>query len=184
VAVEAPPPIEPAAEVKVLESKLALHSIYFQTARPTDKNPGGGLMESQQEILIALATDFQRYLIFRPEAHLILGGHADNRGTNEYNKVPTERRVERAKSFLAEHGVPSASIDVRSFGKEDELNSEQVRTQMGQNPDLNQDDRQKMLSHLPVIVLANNRRVDISPEHNGSTVHSPLSIQRQRCLIR
>jgi outer membrane protein OmpA-like peptidoglycan-associated protein len=164
--VEAPPPIEHPSG-RELESKLALHGIYFQTARPTDKNPGGGLMESQQEILIALATDFQRYLTFRPEAHLILGGHAANRGTDEYNKVLTERRVERAESFLAEHGVPSGSIDVRSFGKEDELNSEQVRTQIGQNPDLNQDGRQKMLSHLPVIVLANNRRVDISLSTTG-----------------
>jgi len=185
VAVEAPPPIEPPAEVKELESKLALHSIYFQTARPTDKNPGGGLMESQQEILIALATGFQRYLTFRPEAHLILGGHADNRGTEEYNKVLTERRVERAKSFLAEHGVPSGSIDVRSFGKEDELNSEQVRTQIGQNPDLSQDDRQKMLSHLPVIVLANNRRVDISLSTTGqqSTHRYPFNARDALSLI-
>jgi outer membrane protein OmpA-like peptidoglycan-associated protein len=74
-------------EVKELESKLALHSLYFQTARPTDKNPGGGLMESQQEILIALATDFQRDLTFRPEADLILGGHADNRGTDENSEA-------------------------------------------------------------------------------------------------
>jgi hypothetical protein len=39
VAVEAPPPHEPPAEVKELEIKLSLHSSYFQTARPTEKNP-------------------------------------------------------------------------------------------------------------------------------------------------
>jgi outer membrane protein OmpA-like peptidoglycan-associated protein len=89
------PRSSPPAEVKELESKLALHSIYFQTARPTDQNPGGELMESQQEILIALATDFQRYLTFRPEAHLILGGHADNRGRSSLND---EWSVPRASS--------------------------------------------------------------------------------------
>jgi outer membrane protein OmpA-like peptidoglycan-associated protein len=109
VAVEAPPPIEPPAEVKELESKLALHSIYFQTARPADKNPGGGPMESQQGILIALATDFERYLTFRPEAHLILGDHADNRGTDEYNKVLTERRVERARASSPNKAFPPAA---------------------------------------------------------------------------
>ena len=42
VNVEAPPPPPPAApppEIKQLEAKLALHSIYFQTARPTAENP-------------------------------------------------------------------------------------------------------------------------------------------------
>ena len=71
-------------------------------------------MESQQEVLAALATDFNRYLTFKPEAHLILGGHADVRGSEEYNKHLTERRVERAKSFLVEHGVPAGSIETFS----------------------------------------------------------------------
>jgi len=39
VNVEAPPPPAPAPEIKQLEAKLALHSIYFQTARPTAENP-------------------------------------------------------------------------------------------------------------------------------------------------
>jgi hypothetical protein len=63
VAVEASPPPEPPAEVKELEIKLSLHSIYFQTARPTENNPGGGLMESQEAVLATLATGFNRYVI-------------------------------------------------------------------------------------------------------------------------
>jgi hypothetical protein len=66
VAVEAPPPHEPPAEVKELEIKLSLHSIYFQTARPTENNPGGGLMESREAVLATLATGFNRYLTFKP----------------------------------------------------------------------------------------------------------------------
>jgi hypothetical protein len=63
VAVEASPPPEPPAEVKELEIKLSLHSIYFQTAPPTENNPGGGLMESQEAVLATLATGFNRYVI-------------------------------------------------------------------------------------------------------------------------
>ncbi|HVR24120.1 MAG TPA: OmpA family protein [Candidatus Polarisedimenticolia bacterium] len=166
VAVEAPPP-EPPAEIKQLEIKLSLHSIYFQTARPTEKNPGGGLMESQEAVLATLAIGFNRYLTFKPEAHLILGGHADLRGSDEFNKRLTERRVERAKSFLVEHGVPAGSIEVRSFGKEDNLTANQVKQQIHENPDLTEDDRQKMLNNLSVLVLANNRRVDISLSTTG-----------------
>jgi outer membrane protein OmpA-like peptidoglycan-associated protein len=167
VMVEALAPPSTPAEVTELEARLALHSIYFQTARPTAKNPGGGLVESQQEVLSDLASGFTRYLTFRPEAKLILGGHADLRGSSEYNKALTERRVDRAKSFLVEHGVPAGSIEVQSFGKEDNLTASQVKEQIAQNPDLSDDDRQKMLTNLRVIVLANNRRVDISLSTTG-----------------
>jgi outer membrane protein OmpA-like peptidoglycan-associated protein/opacity protein-like surface antigen len=170
VMVEAPPPPPPAAppaEQVQLEARLALHSIYFATARPTESNPGGGLVDSQEQILLSLASDFKRYLTFKPEAHLILGGHADPRGSVEYNKGLTERRVARTKSVLVEHGVPAASIEVRSFGKEDQLNDEQVKQQMQENPDLSPEDRRKMLNNLHVIVLANNRRVDVTLSTTG-----------------
>jgi hypothetical protein len=70
-------PVPIPAEVVELEARLALHSIYFATARPTIANPTGGLVESQQQVFLALANDFNRYLTFKPDAHLILEGHAD-----------------------------------------------------------------------------------------------------------
>jgi outer membrane protein OmpA-like peptidoglycan-associated protein len=165
VTVEAPP--APAPEIAQLEVRLALHSIYFPTARPTIEKPGGGLVESQEGILLTLAQDFTKYLTYKPDAHLILGGHADQRGSEEYNKGLTERRVERTKSFLVEHGVPATSIETRSFGKDDNLTVEQVKELMAQDPDLSPDDRKQMLSHLQVMVLANNRRVDVSLSTTG-----------------
>ena len=167
VMVEALAPPSPSAEVTALEARLALHSIYFQTARPTERKPGGGLVDSQQGVLSDLASGFTRYLTFRPDARLILGGHADLRGSSEDNKALTERRVNRAKNFLVERGVPAGSIEVQSFGEEDNLSASQVKEQIAQNPDLSDDDRQKMLSNLRVIVLANNRRVDISLSTTG-----------------
>jgi outer membrane protein OmpA-like peptidoglycan-associated protein/opacity protein-like surface antigen len=156
VDVQAPP------EIKELETRLALHSIYFPTARPTAANPTGGLVESQEKVLEALAKDFVRYLTFKPEAHLILEAHADRRGPVDYNKQLTDRRVERSKSFLVEHGVPAANIETRSLGKADNLNEAQVKELIDQNPDLTPDERQKIDNNLKVIVLANNRRVDVS----------------------
>jgi len=170
VNVEAPPPPPaPAPEIKELEARLALHSIYFQTARPTAENPGGGLLDSQADILEALAKDYKNYLRYKPDAHLILGGHADPRGSEEYNKALTERRVERTKAYLVEHGVPADHLDTRSFGKDDNLTAEQVQEQIAQNPDLSPADRKQMLSHLQVLVLANNRRVDVSLPSTGQT---------------
>ena len=168
VNVEAPPPPPaPPAEVQQLETRLALHSIYFQTARPTVQNPTGGLLASQAEILQTLAADFNNYLKYRPDAHLILSGHADPRGSAEYNKALTERRVERTKNALVEHGVPQDHIETRSIGKEEQLTADQTRALIAQDPDLTAADRQQMLNNLPVMVLANNRRVDVNLSTTG-----------------
>jgi outer membrane protein OmpA-like peptidoglycan-associated protein len=165
VTVEAPP--APAPEIAQLEVKLALHSIYFPTARPTVEKPDGGLVESQANILVILAQDFTKYLTYKPDAHLILGGHADHRGSEEYNKGLTERRVDRTKSFLIEHGIPADHIETRSFGKDENLTEGQVKQLMDQDPDLSPDERNQMLSHLSVLVMANNRRVDVTLSTTG-----------------
>jgi outer membrane protein OmpA-like peptidoglycan-associated protein len=177
--------IEAPAEAKALETRLSLHSIYFATARPTEAKPTGGLVESQQKVLLSLAQDFNRYLTFEPQAHLTLEGHADQRGSIEYNQGVTERRVDRAKSFLVEHGVPAGSIETRALGKRDDLNADQVKQQMKDNPDLNADDQQKMLDNLQVIVLANNRRVDVSLSTTGqeSVRRYPFNAQDALALI-
>jgi outer membrane protein OmpA-like peptidoglycan-associated protein/opacity protein-like surface antigen len=162
-----PPPPTPSPEMKRLEAKLTLHSIYFQTARPTAEHPEGGLLDSQAEILKALAEDYKNYLKYMPDAHLILGGHADPRGTPEYNKRLTERRVERTKSFLVEHGVPADHFELKAFGEEDQLTAEQIKEQMDNNPELSREERQKMMRNLPLLVLANNRRVDVTLSTTG-----------------
>ena len=162
-----PPPPTPAPEIKRLEAKLALHSIYFQTARPTAEHPEGGLLDSQAEILKVLAEDYRSYLKYMPDAHLILSGHADPRGTPEYNKKLTERRVERTKTFLVEHGVPADHFELKAFGEEDQLTAEQIKEQMANNPELGAAERQKMMRNLPLLVLANNRRVDVTLSTTG-----------------
>jgi len=162
-----PPPPTPAPEIKQLEAKLALHSIYFQTARPTEEHPEGGLLDSQADILKTLAEDYKNYLKYMPDAHLILSGHADPRGSEEYNKKLTERRVERTKSFLVEHGVPADHFELKSFGKEDQLSADQIKQQMTDNPDLSAEERQKMMRNLQLLVLANNRRVDVTLSTTG-----------------
>jgi outer membrane protein OmpA-like peptidoglycan-associated protein/opacity protein-like surface antigen len=167
VDVQAVKVVEPPAEQVQLESRLALHSIYFPTARPTVEHPEAGLVQSQEDVLSALATDFVRYLTFKPDAHLTLEGHADRRGAVEYNQHLTERRVDRTKSFLVAHGVPAASIETKAFGKEQNLDAAQVKQLLEDNPDLSPDERKKLESNLTVIVMANNRRVDVSLSTTG-----------------
>jgi outer membrane protein OmpA-like peptidoglycan-associated protein len=160
------PPIEP-PEVKLLETRLALHSVFFATDQPTIEKPNGGLVVSQKETLTTLATDFKKYLELKPDAHLTLTGHADMRGSVEYNQALSERRVTRTKLFLVEKGVPEAKIETLGRGKEDDLTTAQVEEAVKENPELSSAQREKLLKELPIIVLAKNRRVDVTLSTTG-----------------
>ncbi|MEM7694675.1 MAG: peptidoglycan-associated lipoprotein Pal [Pseudomonadota bacterium] len=45
-------------------------------------------------------------------------GHADERGTREYNIALSARRAAAAKSYLVSRGVPANRVRTLSFGKE------------------------------------------------------------------
>ncbi len=162
-----PPPVNP--EVARLEARLSLHSVYFVTDYPKPANPKGGLLASQQKTLIELATDFKKYLESKPDAHLILGGHADHRGSVEYNQALSERRVSRVKSFLIEQGVPEADIETKAFGKEQNLTTEEVQGEVASNPELSPEERQRVLRNIVTIRMASNRRVDVTLSTTGQT---------------
>ena len=135
VNVQAPPP-PPAPNVSAIERRLALHSVYFATAKPTLENPDAGLLASQEKTLTTLAADFQTYLQSKPDARLTLEGHADPRGSVEYNQALSERRVNRVKRFLVEQGVPAANIQTKAFGEQQNLTDAQVKDAVERNPEL------------------------------------------------
>ncbi|MFE8035346.1 peptidoglycan-associated lipoprotein Pal [Thiohalocapsa marina] len=59
-----------------------------------------------------------RYLAQTPGASVTLEGHADERGTRDYNLALAERRSEAVKSFLMAEGVPAAKLRTLSYGEE------------------------------------------------------------------
>ena len=52
------------------------------------------------------------------EITVVLEGHADERGTREYNLALGERRANSAKDYLMTYGVSANRISVISYGKE------------------------------------------------------------------
>ncbi len=150
-----------------LELRLALHSIYFPTAQTSAERPNGGLLTSQKQTLNELAGDFQKYLESKPDAHLILEGHSDPRGSVEYNHALSQRRVDRTKRYLMERGIPEGSIETKAYGTEQNLTDEQVKDAVERNSDLSSEQRQKLLGNLATIILASNRRVDITLSTTG-----------------
>jgi outer membrane protein OmpA-like peptidoglycan-associated protein len=154
--IEPPPP-----------SELAMRSVYFQTAVPTVAVPQRGLLSSEQDELKSVAKVFKLYIANVPDARLILSGHADRRGPDGYNQALSERRVQLAKNFLTEQGVAANNIETKAYGMEQNLTSEQVKQLLEQNPEVSEVDRKGGLAKLDTLVLANNRRVDITLSTTG-----------------
>jgi outer membrane protein OmpA-like peptidoglycan-associated protein len=148
------------------EIKLA-RSVFFPTDRPRSLKTEDALLDSEKDTLKSIATAFIQYVADEPDAHLVLSGHADKRGPQTYNQPLSERRAALAKKFLVEQGVPEDKIDTQAFGKEQNLDADQVKQQVEQDASLSPEDRQKALAKIQTIVLAYNRRVDITSKPTG-----------------
>jgi peptidoglycan-associated lipoprotein len=63
-----------------------------------------------------------------PQVRVTIEGHADERGTREYNLALGERRANSAKNYLASLGVDASRLTVISYGKErpDALGSDEA----------------------------------------------------------
>ncbi len=59
-----------------------------------------------------------QWLARYPAVRVTLEGHADERGTRDYNIALGERRANAARNYLASLGVDSNRIQVISYGKE------------------------------------------------------------------
>ena len=57
------------------------------------------------------------------DVNVVLEGHADERGTREYNLALGERRANSAKDYLMTYGISSDRISVLSYGKERPVDS-------------------------------------------------------------
>jgi hypothetical protein len=170
-------PVKTEEEIQI-EKNLALHSVFFPTAQPREKTPEIGLVPSQEATLTALAADFITYTTKynHPDAHLILTGHADIRGTAEYNQKLTDRRVARAKAVLVEKGISADAIETKSDGNTTELDTDQVKALVASNTSLSADEQKNVLKQLPIIVLAQNRRVDITLQAVGIATENSVQL--------
>ncbi len=146
---------------------LAMRSVYFSTDRPRQLMSEADLLPSEQEELRSIAEAFKKYLAYKSDARLILAGHADRRGPDSYNQFLSKRRAELVRRFLMEQGVPESSIDVQAFGKKDNLTTEQVQHLLEQSPDLSAQTLETVTKKLGNIVLAYNRRVDLTLSSTG-----------------
>lgn len=72
------------------------------------------LTPEAQEILKAKADWLRR----NPDARVLIEGHCDSRGTNEYNIALGERRAEGVKNYMMSLGVGGGRMRTISYGEE------------------------------------------------------------------
>ncbi|MBN8842958.1 MAG: peptidoglycan-associated lipoprotein Pal [Sphingomonadales bacterium] len=109
------------------------------TGTDTGSNTGGVVPGSQQDFIANVSSDRiffdldqynvdaqdqatlqsqAQWLARYPAVRVTLEGHADERGTRDYNIALGERRANAAKNYLASIGVDPNRIQVISYGKE------------------------------------------------------------------
>lgn len=105
-----------------------------------DANANGGLTSAEQQQLqqlqrtntvyfgfdkynisseyAALLDGHAAFLSAHPSFKIVVEGHADERGTPEYNIALGERRANAVKGYLQGRGVSAAQVSIVSYGKE------------------------------------------------------------------
>tara|TARA_B100001123_G_C14806517_1_gene826548 strand:+ start:120 stop:614 length:495 start_codon:yes stop_codon:yes gene_type:complete len=92
-----------------------------------DGVPDRVFFATNESILTTAARDTLRkqaaWLRKNSGINVVIEGHADERGTREYNLALGERRANAAKDYLMTYGVSSNRISVISYGKERPVDS-------------------------------------------------------------
>ncbi|MFA9201384.1 MAG: peptidoglycan-associated lipoprotein Pal [Cypionkella sp.] len=81
--------------------------IYFDTDRFNIDSADAAALQTQAQ-----------YLGQYPQISVTVEGHADERGTREYNLALGERRANAAKNYLVSLGIAASRIATVSYGKE------------------------------------------------------------------
>jgi peptidoglycan-associated lipoprotein len=112
---EAPPPPPayppPATRARIDQLLAHIEDAYFDYDRATLRPDAIKALQSDAN---ELGDILKNYPAFR----LTVEGHCDERGSAEYNLALGAQRASAAKDFLVQAGIPTAQLDVTSYGNE------------------------------------------------------------------
>lgn len=84
--------------------------IHFDLDKSTIRQDDMGALDQKVAILQA-----------NPALKIRIGGHCDERGSDEYNLALGNRRAQSAKQYLVSHGIDAGRIETQSWGEEKPL---------------------------------------------------------------
>lgn len=97
----------PGSQADFVQVMAGQDTIYFDTDRYNVDSVDAAALQTQ-------ATWLQRY----PAKRATIEGHADERGTRDYNLALGERRANSAKNYLVSLGIDASRLSTVSYGKE------------------------------------------------------------------
>lgn len=97
----------PGTQAHFVKAVNGQNVIYFDTDRYNIDSADAAALQTQAQ-----------YLAQYPGVNVTVEGHADERGTRDYNLALGERRANAAKNYLVSLGVSAGRIRVVSYGKE------------------------------------------------------------------
>jgi peptidoglycan-associated lipoprotein len=92
---------------KMAREKFVNENVYFGFDDST-------LTKKAREVLSAKAD----WLRSHPDVTVVIEGHADERGTKEYNMALGQRRAQSARNFLVNAGIDADRLTTISYGEE------------------------------------------------------------------
>ena len=84
--------------------------IHFDLDKSNIRTEDAGVLDQKVAILQA-----------NPDLKIRIGGHCDERGSDEYNLALGNRRAQAAKQYLVSHGIDASRIETQSWGEEKPL---------------------------------------------------------------
>lgn len=102
-----PPTNESAAEVTRAMTAEVGNVIHFDYDKADIKPEDQPILDRKAAIMKA-----------NPAVRVRISGHADERGSDEYNQVLGQKRANAAKEYLVARGVDAGRIDITSYGEE------------------------------------------------------------------
>jgi len=81
--------------------------IHFDLDRSNIRSDDMGALDQKVAILQA-----------NPDLRIRVGGHCDERGSDEYNLALGNRRAQAAKQYLVSHGIDASRIETQTWGEE------------------------------------------------------------------
>ena len=106
-------------QIKTLEQQVATLSSMVEAANLYDTafyfDLGSDKLSAEEAAKLTTVVEFMKK---NPSAYAVIEGHADERGSREYNIVLGKQRAESVKQIMVDSGIAVDRLDIISYGEE------------------------------------------------------------------
>ena len=114
-----PATMTPKERATLNESLARLEDALFDYDKATIRSDATTVLKDDVGVIRGILAGY-------PSQKLVIEGHADERGSEEYNVALGDKRARAAEEFLTTMGIPDAQLTVISYGKDHPICTDQT----------------------------------------------------------